>query len=119
MLLPGYFFISLIYWKAPNKLFCLPEPTMLSEILYFHCMQTTQGPGKVHDFHGQICFNNPFGYLGICWDEIYACVQWMRPFSAVVRDQGTVNIRLFDKVGFPLLVHLCIKSYSHFNILWH
>ncbi|XP_028392483.1 G1/S-specific cyclin-E-like [Dendronephthya gigantea] len=35
----------------------------------------------------------------IPWSELLPCVQWMRPFAAAVREQGTVNVRLFEKIA--------------------
>ena len=34
----------------------------------------------------------------ISWSELSPCVHWMRPFAAAVREQGTVTIRLFEKI---------------------
>ncbi|CAB3980819.1 G1 S-specific cyclin-E1 isoform X1 [Paramuricea clavata] len=34
----------------------------------------------------------------IAWPDLFPCIQWMKPFAAAVQEQGTVNIRLFEKV---------------------
>jgi hypothetical protein len=47
-----------------------------------------------------ICYTCCFFSLDIAWPDLFPCIQWMKPFAAAVQEQGTVDIRLFEKVCY-------------------
>ena len=50
-------------------------------------------------FSNDACIFLTFLYLGLEWDNISECVDWMVPFVSVVKSTSPVKLKIFKKIS--------------------